>query len=66
MILPANITGITSDSRLVEKGNMFVAIAGAKFDGRTFINAAIEKAQSPLSPQRERISKPYQASPISR
>lgn len=37
-----NATGITSDSRLAEQGNIFVAIKGAQFDGTKFIPQAID------------------------
>lgn len=35
------ITGITSDSRLVRPGFVFVAIPGTRIDGRTFIPSAL-------------------------
>ncbi|MDD3021410.1 MAG: UDP-N-acetylmuramoyl-L-alanyl-D-glutamate--2,6-diaminopimelate ligase [Alphaproteobacteria bacterium] len=35
-------SGISSDSRQIKSGYMFVAIPGAKLDGRDFIKAAIE------------------------
>ncbi|HNX87466.1 MAG TPA: UDP-N-acetylmuramoyl-L-alanyl-D-glutamate--2,6-diaminopimelate ligase [Paludibacteraceae bacterium] len=37
------ITGIQFDSRLVEKGNMFVATRGTASDGHNFIQMAVEK-----------------------
>lgn len=37
-----DIKGITADSRLVRKGFLFAALPGAKFDGRNFIQAAID------------------------
>ncbi|HOO51548.1 MAG TPA: Mur ligase domain-containing protein, partial [Alphaproteobacteria bacterium] len=43
LTFPANVTMITSDSRAIEKGGMFVAISGAHHDGRAFIKSAIEK-----------------------
>lgn len=39
----STITGLTQDSRAVEEGYLFAAIAGEKADGRDFIDAAIEK-----------------------
>ncbi|MBA8666627.1 UDP-N-acetylmuramoyl-L-alanyl-D-glutamate--2,6-diaminopimelate ligase [Holosporaceae bacterium 'Namur'] len=36
-------TGIAFDSRRVEKGNIYVAIQGEKFNGENFIDEAIEK-----------------------
>jgi UDP-N-acetylmuramoyl-L-alanyl-D-glutamate--2,6-diaminopimelate ligase len=35
------VTGITADSRAVQPGNVFVAIAGAKTDGSRFVDRAI-------------------------
>jgi len=35
--------GISDDSRSVKKGNIFFAISGSRFDGRQFINEALEK-----------------------
>ncbi|HUW93580.1 MAG TPA: UDP-N-acetylmuramoyl-L-alanyl-D-glutamate--2,6-diaminopimelate ligase [Bacteroidales bacterium] len=35
------ITGITSDSRTVERGNVFVAVKGTKSDGHDFIEKAV-------------------------
>src|ERR1035437_9853060 len=37
------VTGIETDSRKVQKGSLFVAIAGTKIDGHTFIASTIEK-----------------------
>ncbi|MEA2020394.1 MAG: UDP-N-acetylmuramoyl-L-alanyl-D-glutamate--2,6-diaminopimelate ligase [Patescibacteria group bacterium] len=43
--LPQNleISGISSDSRKIEKGNIFVAIKGLTFDGHRFITEAKQK-----------------------
>lgn len=40
------ITGINIDSRLIEKGHVFVAVKGTQADGHTFIEKAIEKGAS--------------------
>lgn len=37
------ITGVAHDSRAVEPGDLFVALVGQRFDGRTFVPAAIAK-----------------------
>jgi UDP-N-acetylmuramoyl-L-alanyl-D-glutamate--2,6-diaminopimelate ligase len=37
------VTGIETDSRKVQNGSLFVAIAGTKIDGHTFIASTIEK-----------------------
>ncbi len=36
----AQITGVTTDSRLVEKGDLFIACEGSKHDGASFIDEA--------------------------
>ncbi|BDS08420.1 UDP-N-acetylmuramoyl-L-alanyl-D-glutamate--2,6-diaminopimelate ligase [Oceaniferula spumae] len=41
--LDQEVTGVTSDSREVEKGNIFVAVRGSDVDGQKFIPQAIEK-----------------------
>ena len=35
--LPATVTGVAYDSRKVMSGNMFVAVAGLKQDGRRYV-----------------------------
>jgi len=41
--LPADITGLTSDSRQVEPGMLFVAYAGKSLDGHRYIPQAVER-----------------------
>ena len=41
--LEIEISAVTSDSRLVVRGSLFVAIRGTREDGSKFINSAIEK-----------------------
>lgn len=38
---PARVTGVCSDSRRVQPGNLFVALPGEHFDGHTFIDQAV-------------------------
>ncbi|MFH0887182.1 MAG: Mur ligase family protein, partial [bacterium] len=38
-----NVNGITQDSREVEPGNIFVAVAGLKLDGSSYIHNALAK-----------------------
>ena len=38
-----DIEGITSDSRHVRRGSLFVAIEGSRFDGHDFVNEAIDR-----------------------
>ena len=37
------ITGVSINSRTTKKGNVFIAVKGARFDGHDFIRAAIRK-----------------------
>lgn len=38
-----NITGINTDSRLVETGDVFIAVKGTQTDGHNYIGKAIER-----------------------
>ncbi len=40
---PLEITGVQYDSRMVEPGNIFVALEGGSFDGHAYIHSAIQK-----------------------
>ena len=40
------ISGISTDSRLVEKGNMFIALQGENFDGHDFVRKVVEQGAS--------------------
>jgi UDP-N-acetylmuramoyl-L-alanyl-D-glutamate--2,6-diaminopimelate ligase len=42
-VADAEITSVTSDSRLVKPGALFVAIPGTAMDGATFVSQAVEK-----------------------
>jgi UDP-N-acetylmuramoyl-tripeptide--D-alanyl-D-alanine ligase len=42
----AEITGITTDSRAVAKGELFVALAGENFDGHDYVEAAVAQGAS--------------------
>ena len=41
-----DIIGITSDSRQVQPGFLFIAVNGVKADGHTYINQAFEDRKS--------------------
>ena len=41
--LPATVRGLTDDSRKVASGDCFVAVQGARVDGRRFIPQAVER-----------------------
>ena len=40
------LTGITTDSRTVSRGQLFVALTGEKFDGHEFLSVAVEQGAS--------------------
>lgn len=42
-LLQTEVTAITTDSRKVEKGGLFIAICGARSDGHDYINECLEK-----------------------
>jgi UDP-N-acetylmuramoyl-tripeptide--D-alanyl-D-alanine ligase len=41
--LKSQARGVSTDSRTVQKGNLFVALAGPHFDGRTFLSQAFAR-----------------------
>lgn len=49
------ITGITTDSRLAKKGDLFIAIKGANTDGHLFIRDALEKGAHAVIVQADRV-----------
>lgn len=50
--------GISTDSRLIKKGNLFVALKGDNFDGHDFLKAALkEGAAGILAQDEEKISR---------
>jgi len=51
--LDLDITNVTSDSRLVEKGALFVAIPGLVKDGAVFIESAIDRGAAAIVAERE-------------
>ena len=46
------VTGLTSDSRKVERGGVFVAVDGVKVDGHQFVPMALEKGAALIVAQR--------------
>ena len=56
-----SVTGVSTDTRLIEPGNVFVALIGEKFDGHDHVNDAFAKGaalaivQHPLSHHSDRI-----------
>ena len=50
----AVVTGVSTDTRTIEKGTLFVAVKGERFDGNDFIAQAAEKgAAAVISDRRE-------------
>ena len=41
-----NIKGISIDDRTINKGDLFIALIGEKFDGHQFVESAISKGAS--------------------
>jgi UDP-N-acetylmuramoyl-tripeptide--D-alanyl-D-alanine ligase len=44
--LASRAWGVSTDSRTINKGNLFVALSGPQFDGRTFLSQAFERGAS--------------------
>ena len=47
------VSGITHDSREVERGNLFVALTGGSFDGHAYIQEAINKSAAAVIGERQ-------------
>lgn len=47
------VTGVSTDTRTIEKGMLFVAVRGESFDGNDFIDAAAEKGAAAALSDRE-------------
>ena len=39
----AAVTGVSTDSRTVTEGQLFIPLVGEKFDGHAYLHAALEK-----------------------
>src|ERR1700730_1442168 len=55
--LDVEVTAVTSDSRMVTRGALFVAIPGLQQDGAKFVSQAVEKGAVPV------VGLPLQAGP---
>ncbi len=51
--LPQEFTGVATDNRKLEKGNIFVCIKGEHFDGHRFINHALSSGATLIVTQEE-------------
>ncbi|HHV98112.1 MAG TPA: UDP-N-acetylmuramoyl-tripeptide--D-alanyl-D-alanine ligase [Clostridiaceae bacterium] len=49
------ITGVSTDSRTISAGNLFIPIAGARFDGHDFIGQAFERGAAACLTHKEDI-----------
>ena len=52
------VSGITTDSRNVSEGQLFVALVGEKFDGHDFIQACVEKGAAAVVVSRKLAGDP--------
>src|SRR5262245_4220565 len=46
------VTGVNADSRMVKPGDLFVAVAGAKADGLTFVPQALASGAAAIMAER--------------
>ncbi len=61
------VTGLSSDSRDVQPGNLFAALPGTRHDGRAFINDALERgAGAILAPPETALPPEYADIPVVR
>ncbi|MGE5615007.1 MAG: UDP-N-acetylmuramoyl-tripeptide--D-alanyl-D-alanine ligase [Bacillota bacterium] len=54
----AVITGISTDSRTIRRGDLFIPLIGENFDGHDFIGDAFEKGAAASLTQRENVNFP--------
>jgi len=50
-----NVCGVSTDSRQVEKGNIFIALSGENYDGHDFVNKAMEKGAASIILSKEAL-----------
>ncbi len=53
-----DVAGVTADSRLVKRGDLFVAVAGAKTDGLRFVDQALAAGAVAIAAERSPASLP--------
>lgn len=51
----AHVCGVSTDSRTIRNGELFIALVGEKFDGHKFIDAAIQKGASAIVVECSRV-----------
>jgi len=42
-----DLAGVSADSRTIKRGDLFVAVAGAKDDGLNFVSQAVASGRGP-------------------
>jgi UDP-N-acetylmuramoyl-L-alanyl-D-glutamate--2,6-diaminopimelate ligase len=57
-VASTDVTGITADSRAVKRGDVFVAVAGAKTDGLRFVDQAVAAGAVAVVAERRPVSLP--------
>ena len=50
--LDLEVLGITTDSREVQKGDLYIAITGERVDGHSFLQEVFDKGDSTPKPKR--------------
>ncbi len=50
---PAQVTGLSIDSRRVERGDLFVAMVGGSADGHDYVTDAISRGATAIVGERE-------------
>ena len=53
------VSGISTDTRKIKRGDVFLALSGDRFDGHTFLDAAAEKGAAAIIGEKERISEHF-------
>ena len=62
--LPAGVTGVSIDSRTLERGDLFIAIRGENSDGHDYVRAAFEKGAAACVVDESRASELADAGPL--
>ncbi len=44
----SNVSGVSSDTRMIKEGNLFIALKGPNFDGHSFLSMAVQKGAKAL------------------
>ena len=63
-MLPAGVSGVSIDSRTLERGDLFIAIRGENSDGHDYVRAAFEKGAAACVVDESRASELADAGPL--